>query len=51
MAVGFEETLWVNFKLFGLAPLTMIFMGIQMFYVFRQCEELSKEKQSNNENN
>lgn len=50
VAVGFEEAVWVKFKLFGLAPLTMIFMGIQMYYVFRQSEELPKEKQSNDHN-
>ncbi len=41
VAFNFDEETWVNFKLFGLLALTLVFVIGQTFYIAKHAEELA----------
>jgi intracellular septation protein len=43
VAYGFEEHIWVNFKLFGMLGLTFLFVILQSFYLSRYLPEVKPE--------
>lgn len=45
----FSEEAWVNFKLFGMLGLTLVFIILQGVYLSRHIEETPTEKLSSNE--
>jgi intracellular septation protein len=40
VAFNFEESVWVNFKLFGLLGITLVFIVGQSIYLAKHAEEL-----------
>lgn len=42
VAFNFDETTWVNFKLFGMLGLTLVFVIAQSIYLARHAVEISK---------
>jgi intracellular septation protein len=47
VAFSFSEEIWVDFKLFGLLGLTLIFIVAQSVYLAKHAENLSKPNQDN----
>jgi len=43
VAYNFDESVWVNFKLFGLLGLTLVFMVLQAVWISRHAEELPED--------
>lgn len=50
VAFNYDEDTWVNFKLFGLMAMTIIFILLQGVYIHRHMEDLEPEAE-NPENN
>jgi intracellular septation protein len=44
VAYNFSTEIWVNFKLFGVLGLTVVFVLLQSFYLMRHLEEPEKTK-------
>jgi intracellular septation protein len=45
VAYRFEESVWVNFKLFGMLGLTVVFVLLQSFYLSRHMPQPSPEEE------
>jgi intracellular septation protein len=45
VAYTFEEAIWVNFKLFGMLGLTVLFVVLQSFYLSRYLPEADPEEE------
>ncbi|CAK0740545.1 putative intracellular septation protein A [Gammaproteobacteria bacterium] len=48
VAYNFSEATWVNFKLFGMMGLTILFIFLQTFYISRYIQEDEKNSISGN---
>ena len=46
VAFNFEENTWVNFKLFGMMGLTILFVIAQSIYLMRYIKEDTEEQQA-----
>lgn len=44
VAFNFSEAAWVNFKLFGMLALTVVFIILQSFYMARHAQDRSQEE-------
>ena len=44
VAFHFEESVWVNFKLFGMLGLTVLFVLLQSFYLARHMPDSATEE-------
>jgi intracellular septation protein len=40
----YDSNTWVNFKLFGMLGLTLLFVVLQSLYLARYVEEVEKEQ-------
>jgi len=45
VAYRYEESVWVNFKLFGMLGLTVVFVLLQSVYLSRHMPEATAEEE------
>ena len=43
VAYGCEEKTWVNFRMFGMIGMSVVFVGAQMFWILKWVRELDEE--------
>ena len=46
VALNFDESVWVTFKVAGLMPISMVFMMSQMYFVFKRSKEIEEPTES-----
>ena len=43
VAYGCEERTWVNFRMFGMIGMSVVFVGAQMFWIVKWAREMDEE--------
>jgi intracellular septation protein len=43
VAYGFDEETWVNFRMFGMIGMSVVFVGLQMIWILKWVREMDEE--------